>query len=315
MAGLFDAPVVAEVVRSGAVESVHRGTVVGLDADGTVALAVGDVATPVFPRSANKPLQALAMLQLGLNLDGELLALAAASHSGEMFHVEGARQILASAQLDESALQCPPALPMDEAAALAARGERSRLAMNCSGKHAAMLATCVLNGWSTDTYLDADHPLQTAIKDTFEALTDEYVAATGVDGCGAPVLAVSLLGLARAFRSLVLAEVGSPAHRVVAAFRSYPAWTSGSAREEHLLMRALPGLLNKAGAEGVDALALPDGRTVTLKIADGNQRARVPVGLAALQRLGVETPALEKIVPSPVMGGERPVGEVRAVNI
>jgi len=315
MPGLYDAPVVAEVVRSGVVESVHRGTAVGLDADGALALAVGDVRAPVFPRSANKPLQALAMLQLGLNLDGELLALAAASHSGEPFHVEGARQILASVELNETNLQCPPALPLDEAAALAAGGERTRLAMNCSGKHAAMLATCVLNAWHTGTYLEPDHPLQTAIRETFEELTGEHVAAIAVDGCGAPVLAVSLLGLARAFRSLALAEEGSPAHRVAAAFRSYPAWTSGSAREEHRLMRALPGLVNKAGAEGVDALTLPDGRTVTLKIADGNQRARVPVALAALRRLGVDTPPLEDIVPSPIVGGERTVGEIRAVDI
>lgn len=315
MAGLVDAPVVAEVVRSGLVESVHHGAVVALDRDGEIALAVGDVAAPLFPRSSSKPLQAVAMLQLGLNLNGELLALAAASHSGESFHVEGARQILASVNLDEADLQCPPALPMDEAAALAAGGERTRLAMNCSGKHAAMLATCVINDWPTDRYLDADHPLQVAIAETLEALTGEQVAATGVDGCGAPVLAISLLGLARAFRSLALAEDGSPAHRVGAAFRAHPAWTSGSTREEHLLMRTMPGLVNKAGAEGVDALALLDGRTVTLKIADGNQRARVPVALAALRRLGVETPPLEDIAPSPILGGERPVGEVRAVNV
>ena len=315
MSGLTDAPVVAEVVRSGVVESVHRGALLALAADGSVAYAIGDAWTPLFPRSANKPLQAVAMLRHGLSLDGELLALAAASHSGERFHVDGARQILADAGLDASFLQCPPALPMDPTANRDAGGAASRLAMNCSGKHAAMLATCVANDWPTDTYLDLEHPLQVAILRTVEEVASEHVAAFGVDGCGAPVLALSLRGLARAFRSLALAASGSPEGRVASAFRTHPAWTSGSVREEHLLMRAVPGLVNKAGAEGVDALALPDGRTVTLKIIDGNQRARVPVALAALQRLGVETPPLHDVSPSPILGGERAVGEIRAVGI
>lgn len=318
MAGLGDAPVVAEVVRSGAVESVHHGTVLALAADGTVAFAVGDPQEPVYPRSSNKPLQAVAMLRHGLDLDGELLALAAASHSGEDFHVDGARRILASVGLDESALQCPPALPMDEAtlhAHLRAGGGPGREHMNCSGKHAAMLATCVLNGWPTGSYLDPDHPLQAACRRVIEELSGERVAAIGVDGCGAPVHAYSLVGLARAFRALVLAPAGSPEHRVAAAYRAFPAWTSGTTREENLLMRAVPGLVNKAGAEGIDALALPDGRAVTIKIADGNARARVPVALAALRRLGVDTPPAMDFDATAVLGGGRPVGEVRAVGI
>src|SRR6478735_9230534 len=186
--------VVAEIVRSGFVEGHHHGSVVALDAAGSVDWAVGDVVGPVLPRSSNKPLQALAMVRLGLDLPPELLALACASHSGEAFHLDGVRRILATAGLDESALQTPPDFPLDDAerdAVLRAGGERTRLQMNCSGKHAAMLVTCAVNGWDLTTYLETDHPLQTAIRATFEELTGES-AFVAVDGCGAPLLSTSL---------------------------------------------------------------------------------------------------------------------------
>ena len=156
----------------------------------------------MLPRSCNKPIQALGMLEAGLSLEGELLALACASHSGEPFHVEGVRRILASAGSAEDALQTPPDWPLDDEAReeLIRRGEsKAPVLMNCSGKHAAMLATCVANGWPTDTYLDVDHPLQQAIAATFARLTGEPVDHVAVDGCGAPLLSTSLIGLARAF--------------------------------------------------------------------------------------------------------------------
>src|SRR5690348_10518289 len=177
-------PVVAEVVRSGLVESRHRGAVAGLAADGTQVISIGGTKAPFFPRSANKPLQATAMLRCGLELDGELLALASASHSGEDFHVAGVRQILASAGLTEDDLQCPPDMPLDEAAQrahLQAGGGPDRVHMNCSGKHAAMLATCVAAGWPTATYTDPGHPLQQAIAAQVAELAGEPVAAVGVD--------------------------------------------------------------------------------------------------------------------------------------
>ncbi|HYH33600.1 MAG TPA: asparaginase, partial [Nocardioides sp.] len=170
MRDLVTAPVVvAEVVRSGFVEGHHYGSLLALDSSGEVDWAVGDVTSPILPRSCNKPLQALGMLRAGLDLPDELLALACASHSGEEFHVAGVREILAGAGLDESALQTPPDLPLDDTAreaVLAAGGSRAPVLMNCSGKHAAMLATCVANGWDTATYRRADHPLQVAIRDT-----------------------------------------------------------------------------------------------------------------------------------------------------
>ena len=347
-AAIADRPVLAEVIRSGFPESRHRGSVVALGADGEEVLRLGEVGTAMFPRSSNKPMQAAAMLECGLDLDGKLLALAAASHSGEAFHVAGVREILAGAGLTEAALKCPPALPLDEAAQrslLRAGGEPDRVHMNCSGKHAAMLATCVAAGWPTGSYLDPEHPLQRAIRRTVTRLTGEEVAAVGVDGCGAPLFAVSLTGLARAFRAMVLAAPGSPERRVADSMHAYPDWTSGTHRPERALMEAVPGLLVKSGAEGVQAFALADGRAAAFKIEDGTHRAVPAVSVALLRLLGVgagagdgagagsddragigggadgrcgdrvSVAALDEIAHVPVYGGGREVGEVRAAQL
>ncbi|MCO6011504.1 asparaginase [Actinoallomurus purpureus] len=303
-------PVLVEVERSGFVESRHRGSVAALAADGSPAVRIGSPDDLVFPRSANKPIQAVAMARSGLALEGELLALSSASHSGEDFHVEGARKILADAGLTPDALRCPPQWPLD--LEVAVRSERSRLRMNCSGKHAAMLATCVINGWPTESYLEFDHPLQLAVRVTVEDLTGERVAATGVDGCGAPLFAVSLTGVARALRAIVTAEPGTPERRLADAMRAHPEWTSGTDRDERRLMNAVPGLLVKCGAEGVDAFALADGRAGAIKIDDGAMRARTPVTVATLRALGAAVP--DELATVPLHGGDAVVGEIRAVG-
>jgi L-asparaginase II len=308
-------PVVAEVVRSGFTESRHRGAVAGLAADGTQVISAGQTAAPFFPRSANKPLQAAGMLRCGLDLDGELLALASASHSGEDFHVDGVRKILSGAGLTEADLRCPPSWPLDPATArrlMAGGEEMSRIRMNCSGKHSAMLATCVRNGWDPAGYLAPGHPLQQAIRRTVEALAGEQVSAVGVDGCGAPLFALTLAALSRSFRALVLAAPGTPERRVADAMRAHPEWTSGTLRDERLLMDAVPGLLIKGGAEGVDAFALADGRAGAVKIDDGAHRARTPVTVATLRLLGAAVPA--ELATAPVIGGEAEVGVIRAVS-
>ena len=274
----------------------------------------------MFPRSSNKPIQAAAMRACGLAAEGELLALASASHSGEDFHVTGVRKILAGAGLTEDALQCPPALPMDEPTLwrfLAEGGRPDRVHMNCSGKHAAMLATCVAAGWATETYRDPDHPLQRAIKAALGRLAGEDVAATGVDGCGAPLFAISLTGLARAFRALVLAESGSAERSVADAVRAHPAWTSGTRRSERELHEAVPGLLVKSGAEGVQAFALADGRAGAVKIEDGSPRAIPAITVALLRAIGAEgdREALDRIADVPVLGGGERVGEIRVTLI
>lgn len=326
-------PVLAEVVRSGIVESRHRGSLAVLAADGSLLVAAGAAARPMFPRSSNKPMQAAAMLRCGLQLEGELLALAAASHSGEEFHVRGVREILRTAGLSESDLQCPPDLPIDETASnawLRDGGVADRVHMNCSGKHAAMLATCVAAGWPTENYRDSDHPLQVRIKRVIAGLAGEAVAATGVDGCGAPLFSISVVGLARAFRELVLAETGSAERTVADAMRTNPVWTSGTTRAEAAMVGAVPGLLIKSGAEGVCAFALADGRAAAVKFDDGAQRAAPPLMaelltqlIAAGERNGAEArtrapaPAgrtvLAELARPPVTGGGVPVGEIRAV--
>ncbi|MDX6360863.1 MAG: hypothetical protein QOH37_3917, partial [Nocardioidaceae bacterium] len=280
--------VLAEIVRSGFVEGHHYGSVVALAADGSTAYAAGDVTSPVLPRSCNKPLQAVGMLRAGLDLDGELLALACASHSGEDFHIEGVRRILAGAGLDESALQTPPDFPLDDdarEAVIRAGGRKAPILMNCSGKHAAMLATCVVNGWDLATYLEPEHPLQQAIAATFAELTGEPVTTVAVDGCGAPLLSTSLTGLARAFARVATRDGAE--RRVAEAMRAHPAYVSGSTRDERALLTAIPGAIGKAGAESCYAVALTDGRAFALKHDDGAPRAR-PVTMAALlERLGV----------------------------
>lgn len=307
---------VAHVVRSGFVESVHHGSVVVLDPDGGVVVSVGEPDAPMFARSSNKLVQAAAMVRSGLDLDGQLLALAAASHSGEPFHLDGARRVLAGAGLDESALQNTPDLPYDETerrAWLAAGRGPTSLAQNCSGKHSAMLATCVAAGWDVATYRDPEHPLQQRLRATVERLAGERVPATGVDGCGAPLFALSLRGLAGAFAALATAAAGSPEHRVATAIRRHPEWLGGTRRDVTRLVAGIPGLVAKDGAEGVYAAALPDGAAVTLKIDDGAQRARPPVMVTALRALGVAAPVLDELAETPLLGGGEPVGSVRCV--
>ena len=303
-------PVVAEVVRNGFVESRHHGRVVVLDRDGSVLLSVGAVDEPMFPRSSVKPLQAAAMLDAGWKPgDDAQIALACASHSGEDAHVDVVRRILASVGLDESALQNTPDLPLDEAAARAvvrAGADKDALHQNCSGKHAAMLATCVANGWPIATYRDPSHPLQQAIRATIESGAGEPVAATAVDGCGAPLFAISLVGLARAFAGLAGGLVAD-------AMRAHPELVGGSGRDVTALMRDVPGLVAKDGAEGVYAAAFADGRAAAVKIGDGAGRARRPVLAWALEQLGVDPARTAALRDVPVLGHGVPVGTVRNV--
>jgi L-asparaginase II len=316
------APVpLVEIVRSDFVEGHHYGSVVALDPEGSVEGSFGAVDVPMLPRSCVKPLQATAMLRTGLDLDGELLALACASHSGEPFHLDGVRRILAGAGLTEDALQTPPDYPLDDverARQLREGRERSSIAMNCSGKHAAMLATCVANGWDTPSYREPTHPLQQTIRSTLADLTGVDVTVTATDGCGAPVFDTTLIGLARAFGRLATATDG-PEHRAASAIRAFPEWVSGTRRDEAQLLRAVPGAIGKAGAESCYVVATRDGRAVALKVDDGAARARPVVMAAVLEKLGV--PALDEVDAEAVaatgehvlLGGGRPVGGLRAL--
>jgi L-asparaginase II len=308
-------PIVIEVTRSGVVESWHHGRAAGLDGAGALAVNAGAVDQPVFGRSANKPLQAAAMVRAGLDLPSHLLALVAASHSGEAVHLAGVRQILDSVGLDESALGNAPALPLDEACAEAvvrSGGGPSSLLQNCSGKHAGMLVTCAAAGWPTDGYLEPAHPLQRHITAVVAELAGEPVAHVGVDGCGAPVHALSLVGLASAFRAVGSAPPGTAERQVGEAMRMYPELVGGTGRRDTKLMQLLPGVIAKDGAEGVRAMATSAGEAVALKVTDGARRGRVPFALAVLDALGIDVTPAAELRTETIYGGERPVGEVRS---
>jgi L-asparaginase II len=306
----------AEVVRSGFVESHHHGSVIVLDAKGGTVGSAGDVSAAIFPRSSNKPMQAVGMLRCGLDLPDQAdLALVCASHYGQEAHLARVRSMLARGGLDESSLRCPPDLPLDQSARetlLRSGGGRSPMLMNCSGKHTGMLLTCLASGWPLLDYRDPEHPLQVRLRATVAELSGEPVAAVGVDGCGAPLFAVSLAGLATAFLRLVSAMPGSRERMVADAMRANPALVAGTGAGDTLLMGGVPGLLAKSGAEGVAAVAVPEIGAIAVKIDDGAARARLPVLVAALRRLGVDAPVLDEQATSVVFGGGRPVGQVRS---
>ncbi|GGS81715.1 MULTISPECIES: asparaginase [Streptomyces] len=307
---------VAHVTRGGVIEGIHYGSLVVLGRDGEVRFALGDTEAACYPRSALKPVQAAAMVRAGLPLDGALLSLAMGSHSGEERHLAGVRRILALAGATEEDLGNVPDLPGDPAVrdTWTRQGRPpSRLAQNCSGKHAAMLYTCVLAGWPLETYLDPAHPLQRTIAEVVEELTGQRTANVTVDGCGAPLFSVSLHGLARAAARIATAAPGTAEHRVADALRSHPEMASGTGRDVADLMRAVPGLLAKDGFEGVQVAALPDGRAVAVKIADGADRARIPVTAAALAVAGADPRLLARFTEQPVTGGGRLLGAIRPV--
>lgn len=329
---------VAEVVRGlrggePFVESRHHGTVIGLHRDGAAGLVIGSPDLPVLPRSAVKPLQAVAMIRAGLDgvflsreIPTDLLAIVASSHSGEAAHLARVLEILSVAGVSADALRCPADLPLSAEAAerhLRAGGRAEPVLMNCSGKHAGMIACCVAAGWPIEDYTDPDHPLQRVIRSTIEDLAGEEIAGTTVDGCGAPLFAITLTGLARALRAMALAPAGSPERRVITAMRAHPDLVAGTGRSDTDLMLAVPGLVVKNGAEGLTVAVTPEGHAVAVKISDGAGRAGVPVALAVLTRLGAlpgpETPgqlgidlARLAVIGAPtVLGGGFPVGSLR----
>ncbi|MGV9195061.1 asparaginase [Microbacterium sp. MC2] len=318
-----DAVELAVVERSGFIESRHAGAAIVLDPEGTAVLTLGGVDQPILPRSSLKPLQALACVTAGAPLTDERLALATASHSGTDRHVAVVREILNAADVEESALGCPPAWPGDRATRdelVRELGGPDRLRMNCSGKHAAMLLACRSGGWSTDGYLDPEHPLQAHIRDVIERLTGAKTLATAVDGCGAPVYAMPLTALARAIHRVGTSSERSPfalhrsAGQLVQTVRAHPWAIDGPGRPDTVVIESL-GVFAKGGAEGVMVMVAPDGTTVALKILDGSGRAATAVALTLLVRVGALAAAdiahtLTRL-PLTVSGGGADVGSIR----
>ncbi|HSU10225.1 MAG TPA: asparaginase [Pseudonocardia sp.] len=304
------------LIRDGFVEGVHHGSVVVLAPDGSVVFRAGDAGTAFFPRSTAKLMQAVAMTRLGLSLPPDLLALSAASHSGEPFHLDAAQRILERSGGTEDDLGNPADRPFDpvEAAGWIAAGRPARrLAHNCSGKHAAMLATARHRGWATTGYLDPGHPLQRAIRATVEDLTGEQVAYTAVDGCGSPLFAVSLAALTRAAGRIAAAAGETAEGRVARAVRAHPEMVAGTRRDVTALMRAVPGLIAKDGFEAVQVAALPDGTAIGVKIADGSDRARLPATVAALALAGVDPDLLAPFREAGTARGLAVAGELHDI--
>ncbi len=300
---------IAVATRSGLDESLHHGAGAVLAADGSIVAHVGDPHLVVYPRSCLKPLQAHAMVGLGLELPDELLAVACASHAGTPMHLDAVRSILAHYDLDETALQNTPSHALCDH-----RHENppSSLQQNCSGKHAAMLATCVVNGWPTESYLEIEHPLQAAIVSAFGDL-GSVVHHIGVDGCGAPTHALALDELAGAFAWL--ASVDAPVAR---SMRANPLMVGGAEFDDTLWMQAVPGLMAKEGAAGMMVMAGADGRAAAFKIADGSALARQAVIPEALRLLGVDVDAAAASARDravvPVLGHGREVGRVEPLE-
>jgi L-asparaginase II len=300
--------VLAQYVRDGVVESEHRGHLLALNADGSVNFSLGDPSHLIFPRSTVKCIQGAAMVRAGLKLEPRLLALGASSHSGSGEHIAAVKEILALAKLDESALQCALDKPLGEAERRAwGEAPATRIAMNCSGKHAAMLLTCVTNNWPTDTYLDAAHPLQVAIKSELETLAGEKITLTSTDGCGAPLFLLSVAGLARAMRAITI-SIDSAHQSVMEASRAHPQMVAGVGRLTTQMIEGVPGLYMKDGAEAVEVATMTDGRTLVFKVSDGSLRPFRVLVHAGLAKLGVDSPyEVEN-----VLGGNTVIGTIRA---
>jgi L-asparaginase II len=303
----FVGAVLAKVTRGDLVESLHLGHLIALNADGSTYLSKGSPELPIYPRSAIKSLQAAAMLKAGLKVELNELAIICASHSGSQNHIDLVTKMLTSRDISISQLKNAVDKPLGEKEKIT-WGEKapSQLAQNCSGKHAGMLITCQKNGWDMNTYLDLDHPLQVAIKNEIEELSGEKVSATSVDGCGAPLFAISLIGLANAISNLVKSKEDLY-EQIVSACMKYPELVAGDERLTTRMMRAVLGLFMKEGAEGVQVCALSDGRVIAIKIIDGSWRPVAPIIMEIFKRWNIEMP--DESVK--IYGGSLPVGKIQ----
>ena len=311
-----DAAVVAELIRDEQTESIHHGVVAVVDREGTLLLERGNAEAIVYPRSTLKPVQAIALLETGLELSPLELTLSTASHCGSRRHRDAVAHFLEAHGFSESALGCPedwPLGPAERAELAAEGGTPSRLAMNCSGKHASFLAACSHSGWHTEDYLSLEHPLQQAIVDTITRYADEPPALSSTDGCGAPLHALSLRGLARAIARVSTAETEHE-QRLLSAVRDNAWAIDGEGRDNTVTIETLGGIA-KIGAEGLVVIGTPDGVAVAVKILDGSMRATSLVALGALESVGAisarDAASFSARVAHPVMGGDHIIGGLK----
>ncbi|MFN3765588.1 MAG: asparaginase [Aliihoeflea sp.] len=328
-------PVLVEVTRGNLIESRHRGALSVFDGDGAQVLSIGDVARPVFPRSAVKSIQALPLVESGAadayGFQDADLALACASHAGEARHADRAASMLARAGLDASALECGAHWPtgQDPMIELARSGASpTALHNNCSGKHSGFVCTCRHLGIDHRGYVKAQHRSQEMVREAMEAVTGapHSTNACGIDGCSIPTYAIPLADLARGFAKMAtgqgLAEKrAAAAKRLIAACMAEPFYVSGTDRMDTRLMTVGAGrVFVKVGAEGVYCGALPElGLGFALKCDDGAVRAAETMVSALLARL-LKDELGERVgdMARPVMrnwngievGTVRPVGEL-----
>lgn len=303
----------ARIERSGLIESRHLGAAAVVDASGSVLRAVGDVRATIYPRSTLKPLQSIALLELGARFADDELVLSAASHCGSPAHLAVVERMLRDDARDEHALQCPAQWPLgaaDRASRQAQGLPASRLTMNCSGKHAAMLRASDAVGGDPARYLDPEHPVQRHITAVIERYGAEPVHATGVDGCGAPLHATSLAALAGAIARVARGSTAE-ARQLMSAVAAEPWAIDGPGRANTLVIERLGGIA-KLGAEGLVVIGMPSGIAVAVKVLDGSMRATTPVALALLAAEGaIDRDVADDIVAATserVLAGDRPVG-------
>ena len=308
--------ILLEVVRNEMVESIHSGHLLINDKAGASILELGDLDSLIYPRSAIKAIQAAAMVRAGLKVSPKQLALICASHAGSSEHLEVATSILTGAGLSEKDLQNTKDKPLGTSERLAwADREPTSLAANCSGKHAGMLATCRVNGWDISNYRDTSHPLQEVIKSEFEKLSQARITKVGVDGCGAPLFALSLRDLARAFRNLMQSS-DEIYKEVIDACRGNPIMVAGAGRLPTLLMSNIDGLFVKDGAEGVMVIATDSGEVIVWKMSEGSQRGALTLALASLSHLSIKIDRTKvEFEREVVRGGGEVVGEIRASKL
>jgi len=296
----------ARLSRAGMNESFHSGVAALVDKSGQLIKSVGNTSKPIYPRSAIKPIQAFVMRELGLELSGEELVITMASHAGTQAHVELVNTVLAQAGLDESSLLCPVAFPSNPAArALVIK--KTRTQMNCSGKHAGFLATAKLNGWSTENYLQLDHPLQQKVLAKLELWAEEQVSVSTQDGCGAPLFAISTLGLAKAMATFAQHD------RVLMDTAKSTPWVIGDYESPDAVFLE-HGIMAKIGAEGVFTAITDSGHSVAAKIADGSIRAAPAVAAKLLLNHNLISNSVfqdifERTAPK-VLGGDSETGSL-----
>ena len=300
-----------EVVRGSVDESQHSGAVALLSSAGELVGSLGAVDVAMYPRSTGKLVQTAAMVDLGLQLSPRHLALVASSHSGGDAHVQGVEEIFTQYKIPTSLLKCTPLLPLggaEKEAYLKTGGGPVSLRADCSGKHAGFLATCIINGWSTDDYLSPEHPLQIAIKSAIEKASGDSAANTTIDGCGAPLWTITLAGLAKIYHRAVT-ENETSLRLVADAMREFPEMVGGPHREATIAMQSVPGVVAKDGADGVFVAARSDGVSIAFKIGDGGRRGLTAATEAVLKAWGATD--LAGLPLAPPQGAGRTVGELR----